>query len=36
MRTKVEAWDHRVRTLAKIANWYPQSVYAGLGMLLQI
>ena len=33
---KVEAWDHGVRNLAKIAKRYPQSAYAGLGMLLHI
>ena len=32
----VEAWDHRVRILAKIANWYPQLVYVSLGMSLQL
>ena len=36
VRTKVEAWDHGVRTLAKISKRYPQSEYSGLGILLQI
>ena len=36
VRPKVEAWVHRVRILAKIAKWYTQSAYAGLGMLLQL
>ena len=36
MHPKVEAWAHRVRTLAKIAKQYPQSVHAGLGMPIQI
>ena len=36
VRPKVEAWDHRLRTLAKISKRYPQSAYAGLGMSLQI
>ena len=36
MWPKVEAWSHRVRTLSKIANRYPQFAYTGLGMLLQI
>ena len=33
---KVEAWAHWVRNLAKIAKWYPQSAYAGLGVLIHI
>ena len=33
---KVEACDHGVCTLAKIANWYPQLVYSGLEVLLQL
>ena len=36
VRPKVEAWSHRVCTLAKISKRYPQSIYAGLGMSLQI
>ena len=36
VRTKVEAWYHGICILAKIAKWYPQSVYDSLGMLLQI
>ena len=36
VRPKVEALEHRVRTLAKITNRYPQSAYAGLGMLIQL
>ena len=36
VRPKVEAWAHRVRILAKISKRYPQSAYAGLGMLLQL
>ena len=36
VRPKVEAWDNRVRILDKIAKWYPQSEYSGLGMLLQL
>ena len=36
VRPKVEAWDHRVRNLAKKSNRYPQLAYAGLGILLQI
>ena len=35
LKPQVEAWDHRVRVLAKIARRHPQSAYAGLGMLLQ-
>ena len=34
--TKVEAWDHRVRTLSKIVKRYPQLAYSGLGMSFQI
>ena len=33
---KVEAWSHGVHTLDKIANRYPQSSHAGLGMSLQL
>ena len=36
VRPKVEAWDLRVRILAKIYKQYPQSSYAGLGILIQI
>ena len=36
MQLKVEAWDHGVCNLDKIANWYPQLAYAGLGISLQI
>ena len=36
MCPKVEAWAHGFRTLSKIAKRYPQSVYAGYGMPLQI
>ena len=36
VRSKVEAWAHGVRILAKIARQYPQSAYAGLGMSLQL
>ena len=36
VRPKVEAWAHSVRILAKMANCYPQSAYAGLGVSLQI
>ena len=32
----MEAWYHRVCTLSKIDKRYPQLVYAGFGMLLQI
>ena len=32
----MEAWAHGVNTLAKIANRYPQSAYAVLGMSLQL
>ena len=35
-RLNVEAWSHRLRTLAKISNRYPHLAYSGLGMLLQI
>ena len=34
--TKVEAWEHGVRNLSKIAKQYPQLVYAGLEMLLYL
>ena len=33
---KVDAWDHRVHTLSKIAKQYPQFAYSGLEMSLQI
>ena len=36
MQTKVEAWAHGVRTLAKISKWYPLLTYAGFGMSLQL
>ena len=36
VRPKVEAWDHMVHILAKIAKRYPQSTYAGLGISLQL
>ena len=36
MQPKVEALDHGVRYLPKIAKKYPQLAYAGLGMSLQI
>ena len=36
VQPKVEAWSHGVHTLAKIAKWYPQSAYSGLGMSLHI
>ena len=36
MRTKVEAWDHRVRTLAKTAKRYNQLAYDSLGISLQL
>ena len=32
---QVEAWDHRVRTLGKIALWHTQLSYAKLDMLLK-
>ena len=35
VKTQVEAWAQEVRVLAKISRRYPQSAYAGLGMLLQ-
>ena len=35
VKPQVEAWDHGVRVLAKIARWHPQPDYADLGMLLQ-
>ena len=34
VRPKVEAWDHEVRIIAKMANQYPQSAYSVLEMLL--
>ena len=36
VRPKVEAWDHGVRTISKIAKRYPQLAYYGLGMSLQL
>ena len=36
MSPNIEAWDPGFRTLAKIAKWYPQSAYSGLGMLIYI
>ena len=36
VQTKVEAWAHGVRTLAKIYKRYPQSAYSGLGMSIQL
>ena len=36
MSPKVEARDHWVRTLSKIAKRYSQSAYAGLGISLQL
>ena len=36
VQTKVEVRSHGVHTLARIARQYPQSAYAGLGVLLQI
>ena len=36
VRPKVEAWTHRVRTLAKISKQCPQLAYDGLGILLHI
>ena len=35
VKPQVEAWSHRVKVLAKIAQQHPQSAYARLGMLLQ-
>ena len=32
----MEAWDHGIRLLAKIARRHPQLAYAGLGMSLQL
>ena len=32
----MDSWAHSVRTIAKIAKWYPQSAYAGLGVLFHI
>ena len=34
VKPQVESWAHLVRVLAKIAQRYPQSAYAGLGMSL--
>ena len=36
VKPHVEAWAHRVKVLAKIAQRHPQLAYAGLGMLLQL
>ena len=36
MKPQVEAWDHRVRVLCKIAQRHPLAAYSGLGMLLQL
>ena len=36
VKTQVEAWAYGVRVLGKISQRQPQSVYAGLGMLLQL
>ena len=36
VRPKVEAWTHRVRTLAKISKQYLKLAYDGLGISLQI
>ena len=33
---QVEEWSHRVCTIGKIAKWYPQSYYDGLGVSLQL
>ena len=35
VKPQVEAWDHRVRVLGKIALQHPHLAYAGLGMLFQ-
>ena len=35
-KPQVKAWAHEVRVLGKISQQHPQSVYAGLGMLLQL
>ena len=36
VKPQLEAWDHGVRVLGKIARRHPQSDYAGLGMSLQL
>ena len=36
VQPKVEAWDHGVPNLAKIAKQYPQWAYTVLGVSLQI
>ena len=35
VKPQVEAWDHRVRVLAKISRRHPQSAYADLVMSMQ-
>ena len=36
VKTQVEAWYHRIRVLGKIVEQKPQSVYASLGIPLQL
>ena len=36
MRPSLEAWDHRVRTLAKIVKHHTHSAYSGLGLSIQL
>ena len=36
VKPQVESWAHGVRVLGKIAQQYPQSAYAGLGVPLQL
>ena len=36
MQLNLEAWAHRVCTIAKISKRYPQSAYAGLEMSIQL
>ena len=36
VRLQVEKWEEDVRYLEKYAKQHPQTVYAGLGMLLQL
>ena len=36
VKPQVEAWDHEVRVLGKIARQHPQLAYDGLGMSLQL
>ena len=36
VKPQVEAWDHRVRVIGKIAQRQTQSDYSGLGMSLQL